>query len=84
MVKVVTEEDFQVLNDKLDRVLEQLDQIKHKESRLLTAQDMLVKLNVGYRTFQRRIPHMRKYGLKKIGGVWQMKETDFLTYIDSL
>lgn len=84
MVNVVTEEDLKRVEAKLDRVLMELENLKNQESKLITAQDIIIRMNIGYRTFQRKVPELKKYGLKKIGGIWQMKEVEFNTYIDSI
>ena len=74
-------EDFQRLESKMDSVLEILLELKGDKAALLTAEEIFVTLKLSYRSFQRRIPQLKKFGMYKDGRGYRMKESDLDKYI---
>ncbi len=82
-MEIASKEDFLSLNTKLDNVLTMLQELKGDKTALLTAEEIFVTLKLSYRSFQRRIPILKKYGMYKDGRGYRMKESDLDRYIKS-
>ena len=73
--------DFDKLEAKVDALIMSMAGLHEDKTKILTSDDMLVRMRVSYRTFLRMKPAMCKAGMTKIGGGWKMKETDFEKYL---
>ncbi len=81
---IPTLEDLQRVEEKVDYLIQAIDQLHEKKVKLLSSHEVAMGLNISYRTFLNLRPELIKHGLKKIGGNWVMKETDLQKYIDQL
>jgi len=73
--------DFDKLESKVDALMMAIVGLREDKTKVLTSDDLMVRLRVSYRTFLRMAYGMKKVGLYKQGGVWRMKETDFEKYL---
>ena len=80
---IPTLEDHKRLEEKVDMLTELLVELRTEKSTTLTSEEIMVELKCSYRSFQRKIPLLKKFGMYK-DGAWRMKQTDLDKYIKAL
>jgi len=82
-IAIIEEERLIKLETTLNLILEQQNSILNKNDRNLNSRDMCQIMNVSMRTFQKRIPILQQFGMRKEGSEWRMKLKDLNRAVDS-
>lgn len=82
-IAIISEDRINRIEEKLTLILEQQNSILNNNDRNLNSRDMCQIMAVSMRTFQKRIPILQQFGMRKEGSEWRMKRKDLDRAVDS-
>lgn len=82
---MISQEQYATIYSTLQRVEQKLDTFQGLVRNTMTQEDIKRELGINSSsTFERRIPKLTQYGMRKDGKNWIMKKSDFERYLNAL